>query len=90
MERRLLRREPLVLAFGAAFRLLLLVVMGLASSGADRDLGGLSLIETYVPVLDLHLAMLRISVLPSPRSSTTASRACCGVWRRPPSRRGAC
>ncbi len=52
MERRLLRREPLVLAFGAAFRLLLLVVMGLASSGADRDLGGLSLIETYVPVLD--------------------------------------
>ena len=66
MEWRLLRREPLVLAFGAAFPLLLLVVMGLASSGADRDLGGLSLIETYVPVLiAFNLAMLGISVLPT-------------------------
>ena len=68
MEWRLLRREPLVLAFGAAFPLLLLVVMGLASSGADRDLADLrhSESETYVPVLiAFNLAMLGISVLPT-------------------------
>ncbi len=65
-EWRMLRREPLVLAFGFAFPLALLVVMGLASSGPDADLGGLSLIQTYVPILvAFNLAMLGISVLPT-------------------------
>lgn len=65
-EWRLLRREPLVLAFGLAFPMLLLIVMGLASSGADPDLGGLSLIAAYVPILiAFNLAMLGISVLPT-------------------------
>lgn len=66
MEWRLLRREPLVLAFGLAFPLVLLVVMGLASDGADANLAGLSLIQAYVPILvAFNLAMLGISVLPS-------------------------
>ena len=65
-EWRLLRREPLVLAFGFAFPLALLVVMGLASDGPDKDLGGLSLIQTYVPILvAFNLSMLGISVLPT-------------------------
>ena len=65
-EWRLLRREPLVLVFGFAFPLALLVVMGLASSGPDSDLGGISLIATYVPILvAFNLSMLGISVLPT-------------------------
>ena len=66
IEWRLLRREPLVLVFGFAFPLALLVVMGLASSGPDSDLGGISLIATYVPILiAFNLSMLGISVLPT-------------------------
>jgi len=65
-EWRLLRREPIVLFFGLAFPMLLLVVMGIASDGADRDLGGLRLVEAYVPILiAFNLAMFGISVLPS-------------------------
>ena len=61
MEWRLLRREPLVLIFGFAFPVVLLVVMGLATSGPDKDLGGLRLIEAYVPILiAFNLAMLGV------------------------------
>jgi len=66
MEWRLLRREPLVLIFGFAFPVVLLVVMGLATGGPDKDLGGLRLIEAYVPILiAFNLAMLGVSVLPT-------------------------
>jgi ABC-2 type transport system permease protein len=66
MEWRLLRREPLVLIFGFAFPVVLLVVMGLATSGPDKNLGGLRLIEAYVPILiAFNLAMLGVSVLPT-------------------------
>jgi ABC-2 type transport system permease protein len=66
MEWRLLRREPLLLFFGLCFPLLLLVVMGIASDGADKDLGGLTLIQAYVPILiAFNLAMLGISALPT-------------------------
>jgi ABC-2 type transport system permease protein len=70
VEWRLLRREPLVLAFGLAFPIVLLVVMGLATDGADKDLGGLTLIEAYVPILvAFNLAMLGISAMPSALTS---------------------
>jgi ABC-2 type transport system permease protein len=66
MEWRLLRREPLLLFFGLVFPLLLLVVMGIASDGADQDLGGLTLIQVYVPMLiAFNLAMFGISSLPA-------------------------
>lgn len=66
VEWRLLRREPLVLIFGFIFPVVLLVVMGLATSGPDKNLGGLSLIETYVPILiAFNLAMLGVSTLPT-------------------------
>jgi ABC-2 type transport system permease protein len=66
MEWRLLRREPLLLFFGLAFPLVLLVVMGIASDGADQDLGGLTLIQVYVPILiAFNVAMFGINSLPT-------------------------
>ncbi len=65
-EWRLLRREPLVLFFGLCFPLLLLIAMGIATDGADENLGGLRLVEAYVPILiAFTLSMLGISSLPS-------------------------
>jgi ABC-2 type transport system permease protein len=65
-EWRLLRREPLALFWGVAFPTILLVVMGLASSGPDKDLGGLSLVATYVPiVIAFTLATLAVNALPT-------------------------
>jgi ABC-2 type transport system permease protein len=66
MEWRLLRREPIVLFFGLVFPLAMLVVMGIASDGADRDLGGLSLIQAYVPILIAFVVgMFATSSLPT-------------------------
>lgn len=65
-EWRLLRREPLLLFFGLCFPLLLLVAMGIASDGPDKDLGGISLVQAYVPILiGFTLTMLGISALPT-------------------------
>jgi ABC-2 type transport system permease protein len=65
-EWKLLLREPIVLFWGVAFPVLLLIVMGLASDGPDKDLGGLSLVDTYVPILlGFTLATLAISALPA-------------------------
>jgi ABC-2 type transport system permease protein len=66
LEWRLLRREPLVLFFGVAFPVVLLVVFGLATDGPDRDLGGLRLVAAYVPILAaFNLAILGTSGLPT-------------------------
>jgi ABC-2 type transport system permease protein len=79
VEWRLLRREPLVLFFGVAFPVVLLVVFGLATDGPDRDLGGLSLIEAYVPILAaFNLAILGTSGLPT----TLATYRERGILRR--------
>ena len=79
VEWRLLRREPLVLFFGVAFPVILLVVFGLATDGPDRDLGGLSLVEAYVPILAaFNLAILGTSGLPT----TLATYRERGILRR--------
>jgi ABC-2 type transport system permease protein len=79
VEWRLLRREPLVLLFGVAFPVILLVVFGLATDGPDRDLDGLRLVEAYVPVLAaFNLGILGISALPA----TLAAYRERGVLRR--------
>lgn len=66
VEWRLLRREPVALFWGVAFPVVLLVVMGLASSGPDNDLGGVSLVDAYVPiVIAFTLAILAVSALPT-------------------------
>jgi ABC-2 type transport system permease protein len=65
-EWRLLAREPMALFFGVAFPIVLLVVLGMASGAPQRDLGGLTLVQAYVPVvLVFTLAMFAVSVLPT-------------------------
>jgi ABC-2 type transport system permease protein len=65
-EWRLFLREPVLVFWGVAFPAVLLTIMGLASSGPDRDLGGFSLVQTYTPiVLLLALAVLGIQGLPA-------------------------
>jgi ABC-2 type transport system permease protein len=48
-EAKLLLREPVTLLWGLAFPAALLTVMGLASSGAQSDIGGLRLVAVYEP-----------------------------------------
>src|SRR3954454_2399596 len=65
-EIKLLLREPLLLFWGVLFPLVLLTVMGLAGSKPDPDLGGLTLVQTYVPVLiAFTFTILGVSALPT-------------------------
>jgi ABC-2 type transport system permease protein len=50
-EAKLLLREPITLFWSAAFPVILMIVMGLASATPQADLGGLRLIDTYQPIL---------------------------------------
>jgi ABC-2 type transport system permease protein len=65
-ETKLLLREPLLLFWGVLFPLVLLTVMGLAGDTPDPDLGGLSLVQSYVPILvAFTFTILGISALPT-------------------------
>ena len=65
-ETKLLLREPLLLFWGVVFPLILLTVMGLAGSDPDPELGGLTLVQTYVPVLiAFTFTILGVSALPT-------------------------
>ncbi len=65
-ETKLLLREPLLLFWGVVFPLLLLTVMGLAGGDPDPELGGLTLVQTYVPVLiAFTFTVLGVSALPT-------------------------
>jgi ABC-2 type transport system permease protein len=65
-EWKLFLREPVLAFWGLVFPVVLLCVMGLASNGADADLGGLSLVQTYVPILiSFTLAVLAVNGLPA-------------------------
>ncbi len=65
-EARLLLREPLLLFWGVVFPLILLTVMGLTGSDPDPQLGGLTLVQTYVPVLiAFTFTILGVSALPT-------------------------
>jgi ABC-2 type transport system permease protein len=65
-EIKLLLREPILVFWGVAFPLVLLTVMGLAGDKADPDLGGLSLVATYVPVLiGFTFTIMGVSALPT-------------------------
>jgi ABC-2 type transport system permease protein len=65
-EAKLLVREPVALFWGLVFPLALLTVMGLASHAPDKDLGGLRLIDVYVPVcMCFVIAVQGINVLPT-------------------------
>jgi len=63
---KLLLREPLLLFWGVLFPVVLLTVMGLAGDKPDPDLGGLTLVQTYVPVLiAFTFTILGVSALPT-------------------------
>src|SRR3954462_1300773 len=65
-ETKRLLREPLLLFWGVLFPLVLLTVMGLAGDTPDPDLGGLTLVQTYVPVLiAFTFTILGVSALPT-------------------------
>ena len=65
-EGKLLIREPMALFWGIVFPLVLTVVFGLASNKPDRRLGGLRLIDAYVPTLMAFvLSVVAVSAFPS-------------------------
>lgn len=65
-EARLLAREPVALMWGAAFPMVLLSVMGVASHGPDKSLGGFSLVAAYEPILiAFSLATFALQGLPA-------------------------
>src|SRR5262249_46609762 len=65
-EVKLLFREPILVFWGVVFPLVLLTVMGLAGHKPDKDLGGLSLVATYVPVLiGFTFTIMGVSALPT-------------------------
>ncbi len=64
-EARLMIREPMVLFWGVAFPLILTVVMGLAGDRHDKHLGGLSLVDVYVPVsMAMVITILAVTAVP--------------------------
>jgi ABC-2 type transport system permease protein len=65
-QARLFLREPSTLVWSLVVPLVILVAIGAAAGGThERDLGGLRVIDVYVPTLSVFaLAMLAINVLP--------------------------
>ncbi|WP_026909490.1 ABC transporter permease [Patulibacter minatonensis] len=79
-QARLFLREPVTLLWTLAVPLIILVAIGAAAGGKhEQDLGGLRVIDTYVPTLAVFsLAMLAVNVLP-PTLATDRER---GILRR--------
>jgi ABC-2 type transport system permease protein len=78
-ESRLLAREPVVLFWAVAFPLILVVILGVASDTPEEDLGGLRVVDVYMPVvIAMTLAVLAITALPA----TLAAYREKGVLRR--------
>jgi ABC-2 type transport system permease protein len=64
-ETRLFLREPMALFWGLVFPLVLLIVMGVASDGPKKDLGGLRLVDVYTPILiGFVIAVLAVNAVP--------------------------
>ncbi len=65
-EGRLWLREPIALFWGVVFPLVLTVVFGLASTKPQHSLGGLRIIDVYVPTLMAFvLSIVAVSAFPS-------------------------
>lgn len=79
-QARLFLREPMTLAWALALPLIILVAIGLAAGDQhEADLGGLRVIDTYVPTLAVFaLGMLALNALP-PSLASDRER---GVLRR--------
>jgi ABC-2 type transport system permease protein len=78
-EAKLMLREPALVFWGVAFPVVLTVVFGLAGDKPDKSLGGLSLVDVYVPVMMVFsMGILAISGIPA----TIATYREKGVLRR--------
>src|SRR5580704_9102211 len=78
-EAKLMLREPALMFRGVAFAVVLTVVFGLAGDKHDKSLGGLSLVEVYVPVMMVFsMGILAVSAIPA----TLATYREKGVLRR--------
>ncbi|SRR5581483_1835272 len=65
-EARLWLREPAALFWGLVFPLVLTIVFGLASNKHEHSLGGLRIIDVYVPTLMAFvLTIVAVSALPT-------------------------
>jgi ABC-2 type transport system permease protein len=67
-EMKLFLREPFAVFFAVLFPTLLVVILGCIPSFrvSNRDLGGLRVIDLYVPIsIALSLALLGLTALPS-------------------------
>jgi ABC-2 type transport system permease protein len=64
-EAKLLLREPWLFFWGVLFPVVLTVVFGVAGNKPQKSLGGLTLLDTYVPVMMAFvLTILSVSALP--------------------------
>jgi ABC-2 type transport system permease protein len=64
-EAKLMLREPALVFWGVAFPVVLTVVFGLAGDKHDKSLGGLSLVDVYVPVMMVFsIGILALSAIP--------------------------
>jgi ABC-2 type transport system permease protein len=64
-QAKLFLREPIAIFWGVFFPLILTVAMGLAGDRHDKHLGGLSLVDVYVPIaMAMVIAILSAQVLP--------------------------
>jgi ABC-2 type transport system permease protein len=78
-EAKLMLREPAVLFWGVVFPVVLTVIFGLSGDKHDKSLGGLSLVDVYVPVMMVFsMAILAVSGIPA----TLATYREKGVLRR--------
>jgi ABC-2 type transport system permease protein len=64
-EATLLLREPMLIFWAIVFPLILTVAMGVAGDRHDKHLGGLSLVDVYVPVsMAMVITILAVTALP--------------------------
>src|ERR1700722_20084366 len=78
-EANLMLREPALVFWGVAFPVVLTVVFGLAGDKPDKSLGGLTLVDVYVPVMMVFsIGILAVSAIPA----TLATYREKGVLRR--------
>ncbi len=65
-EAKLLLREPILIFWAVAFPLILTIAMGVAGDRHDKALGGLSLVDVYVPVsMAMVITILAVTAMPA-------------------------
>ena len=64
-EAKLLLREPTLIFWAVVFPLILTIAMGVAGDRHDKQLGGLSLVDVYVPVaMAMVITILAVTAVP--------------------------